>query len=107
MLSCSSGVSRRGKGDGVQRSARPGRRVGGPWARPLVHDPLFSDDELRAIGFEPVAADVALIGSIVQAEHEAYRDLGSLDIGVGVVVIDGRNWVRGSGRDPTGHHRTR
>ena len=64
-------------------------------ARPLVHDPLFSDDELRATGFEPVAADVAPIGSIVQAEHEAYRDLGSLDIGVGVVVIDGRNWVRG------------
>ena len=64
-------------------------------ARPLVHDPLFSDDELRAIGFEPVAADVAPIGSIVQAEHDAYRDLASLNIGVGVVVIDGRNWVRG------------
>ena len=26
-----------------------------PVGRPLVHDPLFSDDELRAIGFEPVA----------------------------------------------------
>ena len=62
-------------------------------ARPLVHDPLFSDDELRAIGFDPVTKDAAPIGSIVQADHEVYRDLSSLGIAVGEVVIDGRNWV--------------
>jgi len=62
-------------------------------ARPLVHDPLFSDDELRAIGFDPVNKDVVPIGSIVQADHEVYRDLTSLGIAVGEVVIDGRNWV--------------
>ena len=64
-------------------------------AAPVVHDPLYTDGELATLGFQPAAtsADLAPVGSILQAEHEIYRDLSSLDLPLGEVLIDGRNWV--------------
>ncbi|MEX2158057.1 MAG: nucleotide sugar dehydrogenase [Dehalococcoidia bacterium] len=61
-------------------------------ARPLVHDPWFSDDEIRALGLEPPEAFPLRVDAIVvQALHDAY---GELDFGsfAGLrAVLDGRN----------------
>ncbi len=57
------------------------------------HDPYFSDDHIRSLGFEPydLTAPKAVRGAIVQAGHAAYRsiDLGAIpDL---QLLIDGRN----------------
>jgi len=58
-------------------------------ARPLASDPLYSDAELEAAGYEPWGgADVA--GAIVQADHEQYRALRPGAVGGAGVVVDGR-----------------
>jgi UDP-N-acetyl-D-mannosaminuronate dehydrogenase len=62
-------------------------------ARPLVHDPLFSGDELRALGLEPPASfpPERVDALVVQAWHAAYREL-DLRAFVGCrAVLDGRN----------------
>jgi UDP-N-acetyl-D-mannosaminuronate dehydrogenase len=59
-------------------------------ATPLVHDPLFSDDELRALGLEPYALGEPADAAIVQTDHADYRTLGA-DALPGVrVLVDGR-----------------
>ncbi|MBI4506640.1 MAG: nucleotide sugar dehydrogenase [Chloroflexi bacterium] len=65
------------------------RRAG---ARPLVHDPLFSADELRRFELEP--ADLATLppvdAVVLQAYHGRYRDLDWAAM-PGRVVLDGRS----------------
>ena len=55
-----------------------------------VHDPLFSDEELTAFGWEPYhlggEADVA----IIQADHAGYRDLSPADLPGVRLLVDGR-----------------
>ena len=57
------------------------------------HDPYFSDEHIRSLGFEPydLASPEPVRGVIVQAGHAAYR---SIDLGAipGLqLLIDGRN----------------
>ena len=59
-------------------------------ARPLAGDPLFSDDELRAAGYEPWDGTTAIDGAIVQADHAEYRTLTAGGLGGARVVVDGR-----------------
>lgn len=55
-----------------------------------VHDPMYTDDEIRAFGFEPHALGSAVDGVVVQTDHAEYRSLGAADFpGVGA-VLDGR-----------------
>jgi len=61
-------------------------------ARALVHDPLFSDAEIRAMGLEPSAlicpeAD----GLVIQTYHPEYRELDLHQYSTCRVVLDGRN----------------
>lgn len=57
----------------------------------MVHDPLYTDDELAAFDFaawhEGEAADLV----IVQTDHPQYRDLGPADVPGVRLVVDGRN----------------
>lgn len=56
---------------------------------PLAADPLYSDDELRALGFEPwdgAPVDAALL----QAEHQPYRTLTPAELPGAQIVVDGR-----------------
>jgi nucleotide sugar dehydrogenase len=63
-------------------------------ANPVVHDPLYADDELRSLGLTPVDHAVhGVSGAIVQADHMEYRVLDSSVMGEAQIVIDGRNWV--------------
>ena len=59
-------------------------------AEVLVHDPMYSDDELRAFGFEPFAVGQPADAVVVQADHDEYRDLTSADVPGVRTVVDGR-----------------
>jgi len=56
-----------------------------------VHDPLYSDDELRGLGFEPYALGGAADLAILQTDHADYRDLAPADIPGVKLLVDGRN----------------
>jgi UDP-N-acetyl-D-glucosamine dehydrogenase len=62
-------------------------------ARAVVHDPMFSDEELEALGLTPYRlgepADVVL----VQADHHEYRDVVPADFPGVRLLVDGRRLV--------------
>jgi nucleotide sugar dehydrogenase len=59
-------------------------------ARPLVHDPLYYDDELRALGLEPYHLGEPVDAAIIQADHDIYRNLGPEDLPGVRTLLDGR-----------------
>ena len=59
-------------------------------AEVLVHDPMYSDEELRAFGFEPFEVGQPADAVVVQADHAEYRDLSSADFPGVRTVVDGR-----------------
>jgi nucleotide sugar dehydrogenase len=60
-------------------------------ARVQVHDPLYSDEALRAFGLEPPASFPLPVDAIVlQAPHDAYAGLDYASFGCRA-VLDGRN----------------
>lgn len=62
-------------------------------ARPLVHDPLFSPGEIRALGLEPAEPfpPQQVDAVIVQALHDAYRAIDWRAFAGCRAVLDGRN----------------
>ena len=62
-------------------------------ATALIHDPLYSDAELAALGLDPVAGlpPEHTDAVIVQAWHDAYQDLDFATFSGCKVVLDGRN----------------
>lgn len=65
-------------------------------AFPLVHDPLYTDDELRALGFNPYHLGEPLDAAVVQADHVEYRDLKPSDLPGIKTFVDGRRVSSGS-----------
>jgi nucleotide sugar dehydrogenase len=59
-------------------------------AVPLVHDPLYTDDELRGLGFEPYHFGETIDAAIVQTDHAEYRTAGLDDLPGLKAIIDGR-----------------
>jgi nucleotide sugar dehydrogenase len=59
-------------------------------AHPVVHDPLYTDEELVAAGMTPYHLGQPCDAAIIQAEHNEYRSLRSADLGGAKVVLDGR-----------------
>ena len=55
-----------------------------------VHDPLYDDDEVTALGFTPYRLGEATDAVVVQADHAAYRDLSPSDVPGVRVLVDGR-----------------
>ena len=56
-----------------------------------VHDPLYSDDELRAYGFEPYAIGDQVDVAIVQTDHPEYQALSASALPGIRLLVDGRN----------------
>ncbi len=85
-------------------------------AEAVVHDPLYTDDELRGFGFQPYHLGEPCAAAIVQAEHSVYDNLDSQTLGGAKVVLDGRGAVRahpsltiitiGGGSHPNSHEST-
>ena len=59
-------------------------------AHVVVNDPMYSDDELRAMEFTPHHFGEPADAAVVQADHSAYRDVGADDIPGVRTVVDGR-----------------
>lgn len=59
-------------------------------AMPMVHDPLYRDDELTALGLRPYHLGNALEAAVVQADHPEYRTLGPAELPGVRVLVDGR-----------------
>ena len=56
----------------------------------LVHDPMFSDTELRGLGWEPYHFGEEVDAVVVQADHIEYRELRPDDVPGVQALIDGR-----------------
>lgn len=56
-----------------------------------VHDPLYSDDELRALGFEPHTLGDPVDLAVLQTDHADYRSLSPEQLPGIRLIIDGRN----------------
>lgn len=59
-------------------------------AVPVVHDPLYSDDELERLGFTPYHLGEPVDAAVVQADHAEYSTLGPADLPGIASFIDGR-----------------
>lgn len=59
-------------------------------AEVVVHDPLYSDDELRRLGFEPYALGGEVDLAILQTDHRDYRELGPDQLPGVKLLVDGR-----------------
>ena len=59
-------------------------------AQVSVHDPLYSDDELRHFGFEPYALGDGADAAVIQADHTEYRTMTPTDVPGIRVLLDGR-----------------
>ncbi|WP_433466301.1 nucleotide sugar dehydrogenase [Spirillospora sp. CA-128828] len=58
-------------------------------AVPYVSDPLYTSDELEALGLPPHRGE-AVTAAIVQSDHAAYRELGADDLPGVKALVDGR-----------------
>jgi UDP-N-acetyl-D-mannosaminuronate dehydrogenase len=58
-------------------------------AVPFVSDPMFSPDELRALGL-PAHAGEPVHAAVIQADHAEYRQLTPDDLPGVSVLLDGR-----------------
>jgi nucleotide sugar dehydrogenase len=59
-------------------------------ALPLVHDPLYDDAELRALGLEPLHLGDPVDAAVVQADHAEYAELAPADLPGIRLLADGR-----------------
>ncbi len=60
-------------------------------ATPVVEDPMYTDEEISAMGFTPYRTGQPCDGVIFQTDHEEYRNLGPTDFPGIRSVMDGRN----------------
>lgn len=55
-----------------------------------VHDPMYSDDEIRSLGLVPMDPRSPLDAAVIQADHKEYEDLRFLDVTGCSVILAGR-----------------
>ena len=60
----------------------------------LVHDPIFSDEELSVLGWSPYHLGEEVDAAIIQADHPEYRTLTSDDLPGVRVLLDGRRTLK-------------
>ena len=59
-------------------------------AEVLVHDPMYSDDELASFGWTPYHLGEAVDAAVVQADHAEYKTLAPADLPGIRILADGR-----------------
>jgi UDP-N-acetyl-D-mannosaminuronate dehydrogenase len=57
----------------------------------VVQDPLFSPEELRALGLDPWDGTSPVDAAVVQADHREYADLDTTAYPGIRVIVDGRH----------------
>jgi nucleotide sugar dehydrogenase len=86
------GISYRG---GVKESAFSGvfptvAALTAKGTKVVVHDPMYTDAEITALGFTPYKIGGAVDGMILQADHAEYKKLSAADFPGVKAVVDGR-----------------
>ena len=72
----------------------------------LVHDPLYSDEEIENLGFTPFHLGGKCDAVILQADHSSYKHLKPKDFDGLLAVVDGRGCRHsGCSRDEGGGSR--
>lgn len=66
-------------------------------AQPVVHDPMYSTQELAAMGYTNYEFGDPIDGVILHTDHDEYRSLNADDIPGARVLVDGRNVTRSDG----------
>ena len=61
-----------------------------------VHDPMYTDDELRHEGFEPFHFGETADAAILQADHAEYANLTEKQLPGVSAILDGRNMIKNS-----------
>ena len=61
----------------------------------VVNDPMYSDDEIKSLGFTPYKIGESVDGMILQADHAEYKKLSSADFPGVKAVVDGRRALAG------------
>ncbi|KGN40906.1 nucleotide sugar dehydrogenase [Knoellia aerolata DSM 18566] len=56
----------------------------------VVHDPLYTDDELDVLGFTAYHLGEPIDAAVIQADHAEYRDLTPADLPGIKTLVDGR-----------------
>ena len=92
------GISYRG---GVKESAFSGifpavEALKAAGATVLVHDPMYTNEEIVALGFTPLALGTAVEGVVLQADHSEYKSLSSKDFPGVKAIVDGRRSLSAS-----------
>lgn len=59
----------------------------------LVHDPLYSAEELKSLGLDPWSGDGIPDVAVLQADHAEYREWSYAWVPASDVVIDGRRTI--------------
>jgi nucleotide sugar dehydrogenase len=59
-------------------------------ATALVHDPMYTDEELTKLGFTPYHLGEDIDAAVVQADHAEYKTLSAADLPGVKAFIDGR-----------------
>lgn len=59
-----------------------------------VHDPMYTDEELRHEGFEPHHFGEPADAAILQADHPEYISISAKDLPGVSVILDGRNIIK-------------
>ncbi|GAA3693513.1 nucleotide sugar dehydrogenase [Zhihengliuella alba] len=60
-------------------------------AEVLVHDPLYTDEELSGLGFAPYHLGEPVEAAVIQTDHADYRTLAPADLPGIRSLVDGRN----------------
>ena len=60
---------------------------------PVVHDPLYSSDELISLGLIPYKLGETCDGAVLHTNHESYRNLLAGDLPGVRIMADGRNFI--------------
>lgn len=90
------GISYRG---GVKESAFSGvfptvESLQTAGATVLVHDPMYTKEEILHLGFTPYAIGEAIDGVILQADHFEYKEFSSKDFPGLKAIVDGRRILK-------------
>ena len=66
-------------------------------AEVVVHDPMYTDDELRHEGFDPYHFGESADAAILQADHPEYVGISEKELPGVSVLLDGRNVIHSAG----------
>jgi UDP-N-acetyl-D-mannosaminuronate dehydrogenase len=60
-------------------------------AEVLVHDPMYTDEELQGLGFAPFHLGEEVDAAVLQADHPEYKELTPAELTGIKVLVDGRD----------------